>query len=52
MDEQAKTVAEIETLIFTDSEELTEEDLERYLAFSEVQEKLDCENMLAAISLM
>lgn len=49
MDE--KTLAEIESLIRSDSEQLTEEDLERYLKFSEIQEKLDEENCLAALYL-
>jgi hypothetical protein len=51
MSEQPKTIDEIELLIRSNSEELTEEDLERYLVFSEIQEKLDLENMLAVLCL-
>lgn len=43
MDE--KSIAEIETQLQSGSEELTEEELERYLAFARIQEEIDRENI-------
>jgi hypothetical protein len=45
-----KTLAEIEILIQVDPDELSEEELESYLKFAEIQEKLDEENCIAVLA--
>lgn len=51
MNEQQRSVAEIETLIQSNPDELDEQELERYIIFAKTQEELDRENLLTALLL-
>lgn len=50
MNEQQRSIAEIETLIQSNPDALDEQELERYLIFAKTQEELDRENILTLLT--
>lgn len=49
MNEQQRSIAEIETLIQSNPDAVSDEELVNYLAFAKTQEELDRENIRTAL---